>query len=441
MGSPAQMQYHRPQQPMQGQFAPVSGPSQPQGSPYFQPTTVYQVGQPPPSMYIVRAPPGPMTGIPQYQTQTFEPRARERKIIQIKDPNSNKDVTQEILNQRPPGSLTGSTGGTSNNITPDISGQSSSSSTPPLTLQQQAEANVRAQFAAQVAATLVNSEDKPKKPEVIIHKSPVSNKAVVDTVQLKETTVTQKNELEKETRTNPTIGIDTQIAEKPVEKPLETQPKEVHVKTQPKEAVQGSKLSEGVSGDIALGPKSLVSSVDATTSAKDIIPNVRVEIFTADEVRKKEAQQISLAAAGEVKPERKEKSEETAKEPVSDVMPVAETKILNGPVAVTNEETDKTEEVVTVESQSVVDTPPVQANVAETTEPTESAVEVPVDQQVSETEVSAQPTDESEDLPTASKLEDVVASEKVNSLDGDLKTATTAPKNTVDAQATGWYHQ
>ena len=443
MGNPGQMQYHRPQQPMQGQFAPVSGPSQPQGSPYFQPTTVYQVGQPTPPMYIVRAPPGPMTGMPQYQTQTFEPRTRERKIIQIKDPNSNKDVTQEILNRQPSGSLTGSTGGTPNNITPDISGQSSSSSTPPLTLQQQAEANVRAQFAAQVAATLANSEDKPKKPEVIIQKAPVNNKAVVDTVQLKETTVTQKNEVVKETRTNPTTGIDTQVAEKPVEKPvekpLETEPKEVLVKTQPKEAVQGSKLSEGVTGDISLGPMSLVSSVDATTSAKDIIPNVRVEIFTADELRKKEVQQISLAAAGEVKPERQEKSEETAKEP--DVIPVTETKILNGPVALTIEENDKTEEVVTVESQPVVDTPPVQANVVETTEPTESAVEVPVDQQVSETEVSAQQTEESEDLPTASKVEDAVASEKVNGLDGDLKTATAAPKNTVDAQATGWYHQ
>ena len=435
------MQYHRPQQPMQGQFAPVSGPSQPQGSPYFQPTTVYQVGQPTPPMYIVRAPPGPMTGMPQYQTQTFEPRTRERKIIQIKDPNSNEDVTQQILNRQPSGNLTGSTGGTPNNITPDISGQSSSSNTPPLTLQQQAEANVRAQFAAQVAATLANSEDKPKKPEVIIQKAPVNSKAVVDTVQLKETTATQKNEVVKDTRTNPTPGIDTQVAEKPVEKPLETQPKEVLVKTQPEEALQGSKHSEGVSGDVSSGPKSLVSSVDATTSAKGIIPNVRVEIFTADEVRKKEAQQISLAAGSEVNPERKQKSEETAKELVSDFMLVTETKILNGPVALTNEETDKTEEVVTVESQPVVDTPPVQANVAETTEPTESAVEVPVDQQVSETEVSAQQTEESEDLPTASKVEDEVASEKVNGLDGDLKTATAAPKNTVDAQATGWYHQ
>ena len=293
IGSPGQMQYHRPQQPMQGQFAPVSGPSQPQGSPYFQPTTVYQVEQPTPPIYIVRAPPGPMTGKPQYQTQTFEPRARERKIIQIKDTNSNKDVTQEILNRQPSKSLRGGTGDTLNNTTPDISGHSSSSSTPPLTLQQQAEANVRAQFAAQVAATLANSEDKPKKPEVIIQKAPVDNKAVVDTVQLKETPVTQKNEVVKETRTNPATGIDTHLAERS----LKTQPKEVHVKTRPKEAVQGSKLSEGVSGDISLGSKSLVSSVNATTSAKEIISNFRVGIFTADEVRKKEAQQSSVRKA------------------------------------------------------------------------------------------------------------------------------------------------
>ena len=74
----------------------------------------------------------------------------------------------------------------------------------------------------------------------------------MDTIQLKQTKVTRKNEVVKETRTNPATGIGTQVAERP----LETQPKEVHVKTQPKEAVQGSKLSEGVSGDIALGSKS-----------------------------------------------------------------------------------------------------------------------------------------------------------------------------------------
>ena len=425
MGSSAQWQYHHPQQPMQGQFTPVSGPSQPQGSPYFQPTGT---AQPTPPMYIVRVPPGHM---PQYQTQIFEPRVRARKIIQVKDPNSNKDVTQEILNRQPSGSLTGGTGGTPNNVTPDISGQSSSSSTPPLTLQQQAEANVRALFAAQVAATLANSEHKPKRPEDIIQKAPVNNNVVVDTVQLKETTVTQKNEVVKETRTNPATGINTQLCEKPVEKPL---------KMQTKKAVQGSKLSEGVSGDISLGPKSLVSSVDATTSAKDIIPNVRVKIFTADELRKKEAQQISLAAAGEVKPDRKEEPEVTAK-PVSDVMPVTETKILNRPVALTNEETDRTEEVVTFDSQPVADAPPVQVNVAETTEPTESAGEVPVDQQVTETKVSAQHTEESEDLPSVLKVEDAVASEKVNGLDGNVNTTTAAPKNAVDAHATGWYHQ
>ena len=313
MGSSAQWQYHHPQQPIQGQFTPVSGPSQPQGSPYFQPTGT---AQPTPPMYIGRVPPGHM---PKYQTQISEPRVRGRKIIRVKDPNRNKDVTQEILNRQPSGSLTRSTGGTPNNVTPDISGQSSSSSTPPLTLQQQAEANVRAQFAAQVAATLAR--------------------------------------------------------------------------------------------------------LDAE-----------------DELRKKEAQQISLAAAGEVKPDRKEEPEVTAK-PVSDVMPVTETKILNGPVALTNEETDRTEEVVTFDSQPVADASPVQVNVAETTEPTESAGEVPVDQQVTETKVSAQHTEESEDLPSVLKVEDAVASEKVNGLDGNVNTTTAAPKNAVDAHATGWYHQ
>ena len=145
MGGPPQMQY-RPQQ--------VLGPSPSQGPFGYPQTTVYPMaGQHTPPVHIVRAPTAPMTGMPQFPMQNFEPRALERKIVQIKDPNSNKDVTQEILNRQPSGSLTGSTTGTPNNSTPDISGQSSSSSTPPLTSQQQAETNVRAQFPAQVAST------------------------------------------------------------------------------------------------------------------------------------------------------------------------------------------------------------------------------------------------------------------------------------------------
>ncbi len=145
-GSP-QMQY-RPQQKMQGQFTPVSGPSQPKGPSGYPQTSVYPMGKPSQPVYVVRAPAAPMAGMPQFQTQSFEPRARERKIIQIKDPNSNKDVAQEILNRQPSGSLTGSS---SSSTTPDILGQSSRSSTPPLTAQQQAEASARAQFVAQVS--------------------------------------------------------------------------------------------------------------------------------------------------------------------------------------------------------------------------------------------------------------------------------------------------
>ena len=159
MAGPPQMQY-RPQQAVQGQFPPVSGPSQPQGHFGYQPSTVYQMGQPSPPVYIVRAPTNPMSGMPQYQAQTFEPRTREKKIIQIKDPNSNKYVTQEILNRHPSESLTSSTSGTPNSTTPDISGENSSSSTPPLTSQQQAEANVREQFVAQGAAMLRDTTEE-----------------------------------------------------------------------------------------------------------------------------------------------------------------------------------------------------------------------------------------------------------------------------------------
>ena len=154
------MQY-RPQQPMPRAFTPISGSSQGPGHFVFTPQqTGYPVGQPS-HMYILRATPPPMNTLPQYSpSQNFEPRARERKIILIKDPNSNKDVTQEILKRQPSGSVSGSvsgsTGGTPTN-TPDISGQSSSSSTPPLSSRQQ---DGQAQFAARVAATLTSVTDK-----------------------------------------------------------------------------------------------------------------------------------------------------------------------------------------------------------------------------------------------------------------------------------------
>ena len=136
---------HRPQQPTSGAFTPVSGPSQGPGHFVFTPQqTKYPMGQPPGPLYILRTPAAPMNTIQQYSpSQNFEPRARERKLIQIKDPNRNKDVTQEI--QQTPTN------------TPDVSGQSSRSSTPPLSSRQQ---DRQAQFAAQVAATLTSDTDK-----------------------------------------------------------------------------------------------------------------------------------------------------------------------------------------------------------------------------------------------------------------------------------------
>ncbi|XP_044171026.1 eukaryotic translation initiation factor 4 gamma 3-like isoform X2 [Acropora millepora] len=147
-----------PPQAIQGQFPPVPGPSQPQGPLLYQLPTGFPMGQPP--VYILRA---PTPGMSQFQQQTIEPPTLEKKIIQIKDVNSNKDVAQEILKQEPAGSSRSTTAETPN-VTPNLSGQSSNSSTPPLTSQQHAEANVQAQSASQVAATLMkNSEEKPKK--------------------------------------------------------------------------------------------------------------------------------------------------------------------------------------------------------------------------------------------------------------------------------------
>ena len=57
----------------------------------------------------------------------------------------------------------------------------------------------------------------------------------MDTVQIKETTVTQKNEvMVKETRTNPTTGRDTQLVEKPFEILLKQSLKKCMSKIKPK---------------------------------------------------------------------------------------------------------------------------------------------------------------------------------------------------------------
>ena len=455
------MQY-RPQQAIQGQFPPVSGPSPSQG-PYYPQTTVYPLGQPSPPVYIVRAPTAPITGMQQYQNPNFEPRARERKIIQIKDPNSNKDVTQEVLSRQPSGSLTGSTAGTPNNSTPDISGQSSSSSTPPLTSQQQAEANVRAQFAAQVAATLANdNEEKPKKAvEYTIQKASANSKPVpVGTGKLKEVADISKDKEAKETEISSTINVsETQLAEKPVENVVETQPKEEATKKQPKEAVQGSKPNDGVSKENSLGTKTVVSSVDAITSTKEIIQNVRVEIFTADDVCNneqslKEGQQSSTVASDvktAVEPG-KELSKELAKETVepvaTEVVPVEEAKTLNGPVELPSEEVQEIEEEVKnvepqpeveaqpkMEAQSEVEVPPVE-NI---TEPVvDSKNDEVVQQQVAEPESTAEEAAEAVVLPTAPELEDTAEVEKLNGHEVDVKVPA-VPKNPVDTQAAGLY--
>ena len=231
------MQY-RPQQPMARAFPPVSGPSQGPGHFGYTPQqTIYPMGQPSGPLYILRAPATPMNTIQQYSPgQNFEPRARERKLIRMKDPNSNKDVTQEILNNRQPsgsvsGSASGSTGGMPTN-TPDISGQSSSS--PSLMSQQQ---NVRAQFAARVAATLTSDTDKNKKPgDVIIQKLSVNNKLTVDAPKLKSVADTSKYYLSRQTEisANMTAATERKLAEQLLGKKLGKQVKEESKSRQPK---------------------------------------------------------------------------------------------------------------------------------------------------------------------------------------------------------------
>ena len=485
--------HYRQPQAMQGQFPPVSGPSQPHGPFMYQQSPGYPIGQPSPPVYIVRAPANPLQGMQQFQPQ-FEPRTRERKIIQIKDPNSNKDVTQEILKRQPASSLTSTAVGTPNN-TPDLSGQSSSSSTPPLTSQQQAEANVRAQFAAQVAATLANnSEDRPKKQEYTIQKATVNNRGDVDIVKAKGTLEVQKEEALKGARKNDTVS-------NVVEKVQETQMKEgtVPVKSQPKEAVKASKLCEGSSGESLLGSKSLVtcSSVDATTVANGKISNVscRVEIFT-EEVLYKESQKSNAPFVSDVvktdekvkpsdecdkdekvkpsdecdkdekvKPsdecdkdekvqlldecekdekvkvvdeceedEKVKRLDEGEKEVATDALPVSESKIVNGPMEESQEQAkEDTEEVITIDSQPEVEAA-VPGTASETLEP--NKVSEDNGKELTQPEETFAQTEESEVLLPSSVPQEGSGNEKVNGHEVDLKKSAVA-STPVDSRGSG----
>ena len=426
------MQY-RPQQPMPRAFTPISGSSQGPGHFVFTPQqTGYSVGQPS-HMYILRATPPPMNTSQQYSlSQNFEPRARERKIIQIKDPNSNKDVTQEILNRQPSGSVSGSvsgsasgsTGGTPTN-TPDISGQSSSSSTPPLTSQQQ---DMRAQFAAQVAATLSSDTDKNKKPgDIIIQKPSVNNKLTVDASKLKDVADTSKDDLSKQTEisANTTASTEAKLAEQPVEKNLGTQLKEESKSRQPKEAVQVSKLGEGISVDTPL-----VSSVDAITSTKGIISNVRVEIYTPQDLSNKEIQQNNASATEVVKPV-VEPVEVIVKKP--EVASEEEEKSLNGPVVHSSEEVEETEELITVDTNVEIEAPPVE-NVLEPAVDSKAAEQD--NQQAPKVEPTLEESAEEEIMPIAQESDGGEVEEGVNGHEADAKMAIVT-KNSTDVQGAG----
>ena len=364
------------------------------------------MGQPP--LYIVRAPAPRMS---QFQPQTIEPRAREKRIIQIKDPNSTKDVTQEILKQKPVGSLA-STGAGTPNVTPNLSGQSSNSSTPPLTSQQQAEANVRAQFgaqgAAQVAGTLLkNSEEKPKKIENVIQKSIANSRADADGSKAREPVDAEKQEALNGPKKNDVVTNVT-------EKASETKLKEATVT-----AISQSKEDESInSGESVLVPKSLVSSVDATNLANEKVSSVIVEIFTAPEVPKRESTKISAPVVSDmVKMEEIVKPDESEKPVAADALPVSESKTLNGPTTVSHEQAEEeTEKVTTVSSEVEVETAP-DAAPAVAPEPSKA----PEDDDTTQNEETTQGSEESEVLPSSSQVEEASGVEKVNGHDGERK--------------------
>ena len=123
--------------------------TQPQQQP-FPPPRYPQMARPP--FFIMQAgvPPAQQQ-IPQPQRPT-EPSKPARKRIQIRDPDSKRDITEEILSSRKQsGSFSGSTGSTPR-TTPEVSAQSSNANTPPI--QPTSSEDMRATFAAKVAATL-----------------------------------------------------------------------------------------------------------------------------------------------------------------------------------------------------------------------------------------------------------------------------------------------
>ena len=384
-----------------------------------------------PCVDIVSSAPAP--GISQFQQQTIiEPCAREKKSVQIKDQNSDKDVTQEILKQKPAGRSAFTAAGTPT-VTPNLSGQSSNSSTPPLTSQQQAEADVRAGFAAQVAATLKDSEEKPKKIiiENAVQKSNANTRADADSSKAKEPIIAQKQEALNGPKNNDVVTNAT-------EKASETNLKEATVTA----TSQSQEDESSNSGESVLGLKSLVSSADATNLANKKITNVRVEIFTAQEVPKRESTKSSAPVVSEmIKAEEKVKPDESEKPVATDVLPVSESKTLNGPTTTVFDEQagEETEKVTTISSEVEVETAPdaaAAAAAAATVAPEPS--KAPEDDDVTtQNEETTQGSEEPEALPPSSKVEEASGMEKVNGHDGERKASQTASK--IDSPVPGLY--
>ena len=195
-----EMEQYSPQQVTQGQFTTLYGPSQPQGLYCYLRTTVYPTGQPSPPVYIVRASTPPMIGIAPFQTtviaQDSESENRETEDSEKEDSESEDSEMeqyspqQEIMGQfttlaadaapvvrAPTALMTGMPQFQTQNFDPREQERdmiqikdaelSASPRTSPLSSQRQAEANVRAQFQAQVAATLANdSESEGSKSEM-----------------------------------------------------------------------------------------------------------------------------------------------------------------------------------------------------------------------------------------------------------------------------------
>ena len=357
-----QLQF-RPVVPQQvpGQFASMPSPAfSQQQSPYGMPqTAVYTQPQQP--FYIFKTPQTPVS-LPQQQPPRPPEQKRERKIIQIRDPNQdNRDITQEILMS---GAHSGS--GTPNS-TPDVSGRSSNSNTPPVN----SHIDAGAQFAAQVAATLAN--DKPSSNKSSPQTSKPASPAV--TTEVAAPLPNNKSKL-VETSRGSVVAVKVKqavVEKKPQQPPSVAEPEAHKPATEVTPAVKEATVPEVAKAPtevikkqdvVKLAESKLVESMPAELKATDFTAK---ESIPAESIKKTDTKPAVIVAS-----DAKKLTEPDAKEIIAEpVKQATETLVSNGlrenveptPSVDTKQDTQITEISKALPTEAVADSEEITAEV------------------------------------------------------------------------------